>query len=263
MWRVGLNASRLLAHTKNRMALMEIKEEIYPNSPLVEVVFEIRFPGEPMVECRRHEFYDHVRSDYPRVLVPQIKAEGFPALEPYRFEKANGSAGIMLAIDKFAYYARKYPGYEEFKEELLKLASKFDKLFHLSNLKRTGWRYINIIPYTRENGSIPLKRFFNFDLYLPRRELITQIDAPEQYENLSITLISRIDNYSITTKLESIISSDGSREALLLDFDCAKSKDLLFSKTETYIEESHRIARNLFESLITDSYRKYLRGEEI
>ena len=256
MWRVGLNASRLLAHTKNRMALMEIKEEIYPNSPLVEVVFEIRFPGEPMVECRRHEFYDHVRSDYPRVLVPQIKAEGFPALEPYRFEKANGSAGIMLAIDKFVYYARKYPGYKEFKGKFLKLLSEFDKLFHLENLKRTGWRYINIIPFTRESGIIPLKRFLNFGLHLPK-------GIPEQHENLSITLISKMDDCSVTTKLESIISSDRSREALLLDFDCAKSKDLLFSKTETYIEEGHGVARNLFEALITESYRKYLRGEEI
>lgn len=242
---------------------MEIKGEIYRNSPLVEVVFEIRFPGEPAVECRRHEFYDAVRGEYPEVIVPQIQTGGTPALQPYRFGRLDRSAGIMLAIDKFAYSARKYPGYEEFKEEFLKLASKFDKLFHLSNLKRTGWRYINIIPYTRENGSIPLKRFFNLDLYLPKRELITQIDAPGQYENLSITLVSRIDNYSITTKLESIISSDGSREALLLDLDCAKPRELLFSQTETYIEESHRIARNLFESLITDSYRKYLKGEEI
>jgi hypothetical protein len=31
----------------------KISAEIYPNSPLVEVIFEIRFSGEPIVECRR------------------------------------------------------------------------------------------------------------------------------------------------------------------------------------------------------------------
>jgi uncharacterized protein (TIGR04255 family) len=235
---------------------MEIKEEIYPNSPLVEVVFEIRFPGEPAVECRRDEFYAVVREEYPEVFVPEIQVRGAPALQPYRFGKLDRSAGIMLAIDRFAYYARKYPGYKEFKREFLSVLSKFHELFRLEKLKRTGWRYINIIPFTREGGNIPLKRFLNFALRLSEA-------IPDQHENLNITSISKIDDCSITTKLESIISPDGSREALLLDFDCAKSKDLMFSKTETYIEESHKIARNLFESLITDSYRKYLRGEEI
>jgi len=242
---------------------METKEEIYPNSPLVEVVFEIRFPGEPMVECRRHEFYDKVRDSYPRVLVPQIQAQGFPALEPYRFERGDRSAGVLLALDKFGYYTRKYPGYKEFKGEFSKLVSIFGKLFNLSKLKRTGWRYINIIPFTRESEMIPLKRFLNLGPFLPKSELDSTRDNSEQYENLSITLISKMDDCSITTKLESIISSDGSREALLLDFDCAKWKNLSFSKTETYIEENHKVARNLFERLITDSYRQYLRGETI
>jgi uncharacterized protein (TIGR04255 family) len=254
--RAGLNASRVSAHTKNRVTPMEIKKEIYPNSPLVEVVFEIRFPGEPAVECRRDEFYAAVREEYPEVFVPEIQVAGAPALQPYRFGKLDRSAGIMLAIDKFAYYTRKYPGYKEFEREFLTVLSKFHELFRLEKLKRTGWRYINIIPFTREGGNIPLKRFLNFGLHLPQ-------GISEQYENLSITSISKIDNCSVTTKLESIISSDRSREALLLDFDCAKSKGLLFSKTETYIEESHKVARKLFESLITDSYREYLRGEEI
>jgi uncharacterized protein (TIGR04255 family) len=235
---------------------MEVKEEIYPNSPLVEVIFEIRFPGEPAVECRRHEFYAAVREEYPEVFVPEIQVGGAPALQPYRFGKLDRSAGIMLGIDKFAYYARKYPGYNQFKKEFLRWASEFNKLFHLSNLKRTGWRYINIIPFTRESGSIPLKRFFNLVLHLSEA-------IPDRHENLNITLISKMDDCSVTTRLESIISPDTSREALLLDLDCVKSKDLVFSKTETYIEESHRVARNLFESLITEGYREYLKGEEI
>jgi uncharacterized protein (TIGR04255 family) len=241
---------------------MEIKEEIYPNSPLVEVVFETRFPGEPAVECRRDEFYAAVREEYPEVFVPEIQVRGAPALQPYRFEKLDRSAGIMLAIDKFAHYARKYPGYEKFKEGFLKLAEKFEELFHLSNLKRTGWRYINIIPFTRERGYIPLGRFFNLRSHLTAT-IPSPIDISEHCKNLSSTLISKIDDCSVTTKLESIISSDGTREALLLDFDCSKEEDLVFSKTETYIEENHRVARALFEELITDSYRQYLRGETI
>jgi uncharacterized protein (TIGR04255 family) len=242
---------------------MESKQEIYPNSPLIEVVFEIRFPGEPAVECRRHEFYDIVRNQYPIVFVPQIQVGVSPALQPYRFERIDQSAGIMIAMDKFAYYTRKYPGYLEFKQEFLRLGSLFGELFNLSKLKRTGWRYINIIPFTRESGNIPLQRFFNLSPFFPNSELCSTKNTPEQYENLSITLISKIDDCSITTKLESLISSDMAREALVLDFDCAQEKDLVLSKTETYIETEHRLAKNLFEALITDNYRQYLRGDTI
>jgi len=235
---------------------MEITKEIYPRQPLVEVVFEIRFPGEPVVECRRHEFYIKVRKGYPNVFVPQVQAGSFPALTPYRFERPDGAAGIMIAIDKFSYFARKYPGYDEFEKECLQLLTEFNELFNLEKLKRVGWRYVNIIPFTRENGNIPLKRFFNSSIYLGK-------SVSDQYENLSITLVSKIDEYSVTTILESMKSSDGSREALLLDFDCSKEKNLLFSEIETYIAETHKIARNMFEQMITDDYRKYLKGEGI
>jgi uncharacterized protein (TIGR04255 family) len=240
---------------------MELKDEIYPNSPLVEVVFEIRFPGEPMVECRRHEFFARVRDEYPRVLVPQIQVPSFPALDPYQFEREDRYAGVLLAMDKFGYYTRRYPGFREFRRTFLKLAAVFGEIFNIEKLKRTGWRYINIIPFTREGGNIPLNRFLDIGPFLGRDQMDSAWTSREQYENLSITLMSRIEHCSVTTKLESIISSDQSREALLLDFDCAKLENLIFSETHAYMDESHRVARKLFETLITERYRQYLRGE--
>jgi len=236
---------------------MEVEKKVYPNQPLIEVVFEIRFPGEPVIECKRYEFYNKVRKDYSHVIIPSIQAEGFPALNPYRFEKADGSAGTMIAIDKFSYYTHKYPGYDEFKKEFLLLVSEFNKLFNLTKLIRVGWRYVNIISFTRENGHIPLKRFFNSVLHLGK-------DISDEYENLNIILVSKKDAYSITTRLESMKKTDGSGgEALLLDFDCSNNKDLWFPKIETYIECTHNIARNMFEQIITTDYRKYLLGEKI
>ena len=36
---------------------MQNQNEIYPHAPLLETVFEIRFPGELSVECRRDVFF--------------------------------------------------------------------------------------------------------------------------------------------------------------------------------------------------------------
>ncbi len=231
----------------------KIESEIYPNSPLVEVVFEIRFAGEPVVECRRDIFYEFVRKDYPKVFVPSANI----ALEPYRFEKEDASSGVMLAINKFAYYNRKYQGFKEFKKESLSLVSKFRKAYpKISKLSRTGFRYVNIIPFTRDGGLIPVENFLTVSLKMPGT-------IPEKYNNISIGFVSESDGGSITTRIETMATADKSGEAMLLDIDYAKEKNLLVTAANKYIDESHKHARQLFEDLITDNYRSFLRGEAL
>ena len=70
-------------------------EGSYPNSPLVEVVFEIRFPDEPSVDCKRDVFYEKIRGSFPRVLVPTTKEGGLAALEPYRFESEDKTMTVV------------------------------------------------------------------------------------------------------------------------------------------------------------------------
>lgn len=236
----------------------KVKSEIYPNSPLVEVIFEIRFPGEPVVECRRDIFFDYIRKDYSKVFVPTAKEGGYVALEPYRFEKEDHSSGIMLAINKFSYYCRKgYPGFDKFKKEVLRLTDIFKKSYpKINTLTRTGFRYVNIIPFTREEGAVPLDKFLNVTFQLPAT-------IPEKYENVSLGFIAKTNGGSVTTRIETLLAADKSGEAFLLDIDYAKEERLLISDVKKHINESHADSRQLFEDLITDSYRKYLKGESI
>ena len=62
-----------------------------------------------------------------------------------------------------------------------------------------------------------------------------------------------------------MFSADKSGEAILLDIDYAKEKEegLSIANVKKYLEESHMYSRQLFEDLITDSYRMLLRGEAI
>ncbi len=235
----------------------KIKYEIYPNSPLIEVIFEIRFPGEPIVECRRDIFYDLVRADYSTLLVPQTKEGSFVALEPYRFEKNDGSCGIMLALNKFSFYCRKYPGFVSFKKEIIQLLWKFRKAYpQVDKLNRTGFRYINIIPFTREEGVVPLDSFLKLKLQMPKA-------IPERYNNISVGLSAKTKGGSITTRIETLAAADKSGEAILLDFDYAKEEGLSIKNIKQYLDESHNYSRQLFEDLITDNYRMFLRGETI
>lgn len=75
--------------------------------------------------------------------------------------------------------------------------------------------------------------------------------------------ISKTEGGAITTKIESIISADRSHEAILFDFDYAKEKNLVIDHVEQYLEESHTHTKRVFEELITDEYRSYLKGDAV
>lgn len=230
--------------------------EIYPNSPLVEVVCEIRFSAELSIECRRDEFYNKIRDNYSNILVPQTDGFSAGALAPYRFENQSRNSGIMLAINRFSYYVKDYSGHKPFIKEFIRLTKILGETFTLNHLNRLGWRYINAIPFTREDGIVPLQQFINFDLNLPG-------DVSRKYENFSFTFISRVAKGTITTKIESVARSDEQQEAILLDFDFSRVEDLSMSKIAAHVDEAHNQSRRLFENYITDEYRQYLRGETI
>ena len=86
---------------------------------------------------------------------------------------------------------------------------------------------------------------------------------PDKYDKISIGFISKRSTGSVTTRVESMSAAEKSAEAILLDIDYAKEKNLSISNYRKYLDESHRNARQLFEDLITEGYRMYLRGEVI
>lgn len=233
---------------------MSNKNKIYKNAPLVETVFEIRFPGEPAVECGRDKFYEQIRDTYSKVLVPRLVEGKAMAVEPYQFECEDGTYGVMLSINKLAIYCKKYEGFDLFKKETMRLVDIFGKLYKVKKLTRTGLRYINIIPFTREGEIIPLQNYFNIKISLPE-------SISTDFANLNLIFVSKTDSGSITTRIEPAISYDRSHEVIILDFDYAKEKDLNFNSISQYLNESHQHTKYLFEELITDGYKKVMKGE--
>jgi uncharacterized protein (TIGR04255 family) len=235
---------------------MDNKYIIYKNAPLVEAVFEIRFPAEPAIECNRDKFYEQIRGNYSSILVPNFTQGMAIATTPYRFEREDRTSGVMLSINNIALYCKKYEGFELFKEETMKVFIIFRKLFKIKKLNRIGLRYVNVIPFTREKDIIPLKNYLNVQIKLFE-------SIPNDFKDLNMIFVSQTEGGSITTHIESIISQDQTQEAIMLDFDYAKEKDLNFDSIETYLEESHQHTKDLFEKLITNTYKKVMRGEVI
>ena len=232
-------------------------EEIYPNSPLIEVICELRFKKNLKIECQRHNFYEKISEKYVHILVPNFSPNSLLALMPYKFENEKRDAGVMLAIDKFSYYNKqKYVGHNEFMEEFMSLLDLLVKSCALNNLTRIGWRYINVIPFTRESGLLPLNDFFNLKFSFSQNLM-------SNFENFDTVFVTKVEDGSITAKLQTAMDSKSRQEVFVLDIDFARTENLLIKNVAKDMQHAHNQARLLFENSITDNYRQYLRGDKI
>jgi len=228
---------------------------VYPNAPLVEAVFEIRFSGEPAVECHRDVFFEKVRDKFPKVLVPQVNPGQFPALTPYHFRSVDEKTSLMVAINRFAYSTRSYDGFASFKKQTMHYMAIFGEHFRLRELTRTGLRYVNIIPFSREGSLLPVERYLKIRVEMPAAR-------PSLVSNISFRYVTPTDRGSFTLRLECVTSAE-QQEAFLLDFDYTKVSGLNFGQLEEYIDESHAETKLFFENIVTDEYRKFMNGEVV
>lgn len=237
---------------------MSDENEIYENAPLVETVFEIRFPNEPAIECNRDKFYEKIRNDYSCVIVPSLVQGSTITLGavPYKFEREDRTSAVTISIDKILISCKRYEGFRLFKKETMRIFSIFRELFKVDKLTRTGLRYINIIPFTREGNIIPITNYLKIEINLPK-------SISTDFKNLKMFFVSQISGGCITTRIEPVITEDQTQEVIMLDFDYAKDEGLKFNSIEEYLEESHKHTKDMFEELVTDNYRKVMCGEVV
>jgi uncharacterized protein (TIGR04255 family) len=231
-------------------------DEIYPNSPLVDVACEIRFAGEIVVETQRHIFWERIRDQYPEIRVPHIQQGQAPALQHYRFCNADGRV-VAVALNSLAYSEAKYSGHEKFISEFARLAKIFSECYPaIDKLNRVGWRYMNVIPFQRESDCIPVNRILKKRIDFPFNVL-------ENARNFDARFETKRREGFVIIRLTSVSNTQAPGvEGVLLDIDFAlESSDLRMRNLVTDVKVARNHARAIFEDLITDDYRTYLRGE--
>jgi uncharacterized protein (TIGR04255 family) len=229
--------------------------EIFKNAPLVQAIFEVRFSGEPAIESRRHEFYDLVRSEFPKVYVPTVQAGEAPSLKPYTYKNEKESDELNVGLNRFSFITLDYPGYQSFRGRFLKYFVPFRQIYGLSKLNRTGLRYVNHIPVLREKGMIPLSNFLNFGYKLPP-------SIPEEIESLGTFLTVTIGDGHLRIVISHEELQDPTRsEVIALDFDYFLDQDLVADRVEQYLDKSHEHTKKIFVDLVSEKYLQVMRGE--
>lgn len=222
---------------------------LYKNPPLIEAIFEIRFPAELSVECQRDKFYEEIRNDYPQILVPIVMG-GSPSLKSYEFRGLEGKKIIRCSINTFSVHTNKYEGFARFEKDCLKYTQMFTKLYNITSLKGTGLRYINHIPIVRVKGCIPIQEYLKFGYSFPS-EL-----GLDKYELFDTTLITRIGEGKLKLLARYLeVPGAPQREFILLDFDYHHEGELEAGKVADYLSKSHMYTKKIFEDIISDKYK--------
>ena len=87
--------------------------------------------------------------------------------------------------------------------------------------------------------------------------------VPNTFKDFALVFNSIMKNGLLTTRIDSATDAATSAEALVVDFDYAKEKEISLDSVEKYMDESHHETKAFFEELITTEYKKLMMGEVI
>ncbi|MCK4905009.1 TIGR04255 family protein [bacterium] len=224
----------------------------FKNPPVREVVFEVRFPAELSIECKKDEFYEKIRKIFPSIFIPKTIATEAYAVEPYQFKNLGGTKIIRFSINQYAFITKQYESYKVFKQECLEYMNLFFKIYNITRFKRIGLRYINHIPISHDDKGIPIAKYLNFGYKLPKV-------IPNEFSLFSSMFVTKLGS----GKLRTVVQYEPHLEKIIvLDFDYFLERDLVANKLQKYLEDSHRYTEKVFLSIITDKYRKIIEGDK-
>lgn len=220
--------------------------------PIVEAIIELRFEKDIPDDAVFGLFYKELKSDYnkfqelPIKQIPKIFISGDIKFkyQPH-FKLFSGNYIIQIGPNIFAVAVKDYyPGWLEFKQEVIKRFTQIFNLNIITSLHRLGIRYID---------------FFESDIFNNLR-----LDIYEENKRLSskdkyIRATLDIDNFKLLLQ----ITNNGSLEkegkkisGSVLDFDISTKKELKnnIEELDILIEKGHTYQKNKFFEILQKDF---------
>lgn len=133
---------------------MEFKRVQYENSPLAEVIFQVRFPNILRIASEEPSaFQEAIRKEFPlfsvnnndTVVEINGQKQSVGTAKNYQFITADGKSKVNLTNSFIAFSTLKYVRWELFKEGCFKVVKLFQDIYQPSIIQRVGLRYKDVI----------------------------------------------------------------------------------------------------------------------
>jgi len=225
----------------------------YRNQQLRSVSLETFFPGQFSVYSGLSAVQRELSTRMPDLFVPNAQPGYATALRPQQFRSRDRSEALAIALNQATYISFEYPGQLTFIRDAVDLLSRTLELLEISDLNRVVYRYENEIGIGRgENDVLPLNRI----LKMPE----TKWCGFDSLLAAEMEWTRAWDRGQMLTRL----AVEGDEGALVLKLSLAAQVSPAGSAGDLmeYAEAAHTVARDCFDSMITDEFRAVLRGDD-
>ena len=238
----------------------------FKNAPLVDTVVELRFdtsmPSQVVAGLLYNSLMSEGYDEFEELPIAQLPAEirdgdiNLRYNAHYRIKSDKYLVSVsqrVIAVAAICYGDNEYPGWVDYKKEILKVLEKVKELGVTSKFSRIDVRYINL--FQSEDVSDRL----NIAIEVPYKENLAKEKSAGfiyNYDGMQ-TRVNFATNASMTFGNNEI-----SLSGAILDIDTSIEEEVQFDSVDGFIENGHAYTESTFLSLLEGSLLKELKGED-
>ncbi len=255
-----------MINQEHREPYPDPNRELYPNSKLTNVSFEIRFYPLLEIDLEIVQFQKEIREEFPIYKIDKkLKRDNVTKLleeqNVHSFKSEKGDISLNITINNLSLQNKNYQRFESFREKVLKYTniflSKFDSIKQLGFL---GLRYINDYELNTEDFNLEdVVNFFNTGL--DKKEILKK-----KIEDFQLSQRYYIDKSRLKRFFGLNKDTNYKLYAIRLDID-SNFPDIKMpiQEWEENLNLLHKTLKNSFENTITEEFKnKILRkGEDL
>jgi uncharacterized protein (TIGR04255 family) len=233
---------------------MELPKKIHPN-PIIDALVEIRFTSDIHSTAVFGIIYQALKDDYPHVEnlpILQIPEQLRSIDSNFRFKPhfkiRNDHFSIQIGPDVISIASfPDYSGWSCFSESIFGVLNKLKSSGVIKEVLRLGIRYIN---------------FFETEIFSKLKIKISIDDNPIEYRNTVFKSDFLKENFTATIQVANNVNFND-KFGSVIDIDTSLTSQLegFFEKKESLINDGHQIEKELFFSLMNESFLNSLNPE--
>lgn len=132
--------------------------ENFPNAPLSEASYEIRFDPKLRIPAEVWRLQEKVGADCPNFSVENSLTLGGTIMAIYTFASRDRTILVRVSQQNLGIIMTSYPGFANFHKKIVEWTGSFCEMYGIESVSRTGLRYVNNIVLPRQ---APLGEYVN------------------------------------------------------------------------------------------------------
>lgn len=247
---------------------------IYKKCPLVEVVFQLRFPTILSINSQLPtEFQDKIRQEYPYFTEAteqqnNIVIDGsgnasinFEGVKNYSFVTADSNCKINLTSSFISISTLNYSRWEDFFERIKTIIPVFDEIYKPAFYTRIGLRYVDV--FTRSAFGLDGEKWNS--LFNPHILGIMNEQLEDGFNSYSVTAEYNYptSNYLIRNHFDLVHVNNSPELSFLIDSDYYSNTNISLDKVEETATQLHDNSKDFISKAITEKLHYAMEPEVI